>query len=165
MTERLGSAIRSTITRATITNAQVGPRTILQVQMLANEDTQTVELLLPPGRSANPAVGTDLVVLQITGTRDHLVALGGDLLGQAITDLASGEFGDQDARNQRIAYRTTMLEIVTPLELVITSPVITVQAAATGDAPVTFKMPLPTSDPHMVGEWWQDGDTISVSTG
>jgi phage gp45-like len=144
MSDRQASAIRSTIVRAIVTNAQVGPRTILQVQMLANEDSQAVELLQSPGRSSNPAQGTDVVVLQITGTRDHLVALGGDSLGLAITDLLSGEFGDQDARGNRIAYRVDQLEVAAPLKLVITTPHFITSA-------------LPTSASGLsAGEYWVD---------
>ena len=165
MSDRHGSAIRSTVTRGLVTNAQVGGRTILSVQLLANEDSVTVEHLMPPGRSANPAQGTDVVVLQVTGTRDHLLALGGDVIGQAITDLASGEFGDQDGNGQRIAYRTTMIEIVTPLKLVVTTPTVDVQAASDGSGTVAFTMKLPTSDPHAAGQWWLNGTTPQVSAG
>jgi len=165
MTDRQASAIRSTVTRAIVTNAQVGPRTILQVSGLDNEDVQTVELLQPPGRSSNPAAGTDVVVLQVTGTRDHLLALGGDMLGQAIAGLLAGEFGDQDARGQRIGYRTALLEIVTPLKLAVTAPTITVQAAPSGSGPVAFILPLPTSDPHVVNQWWDNAGTPKISTG
>ena len=89
---RLGSAVRSMVTRATVQQSGVGARVLVQVNGLNNE-TYAVELLHPPGISARPVRGADVVLLQVLGSRDHVVALGGDTTGGSIPDLAEGEVG------------------------------------------------------------------------
>ena len=90
---RIGNALRSGVTRAKVTQATVGPRTILQVTGLDNESFDGVELLLPPGYVALPTAQSDVLLLQCNASRDHKVALGGDLVGQTVADLAPGEGG------------------------------------------------------------------------
>jgi phage gp45-like len=106
---RLASAVRSLVTRAKVTAAAVGSRTLLQISGLQGEVKTTVELLLPPGYSARPLAGADVVVFQVMGTRDHLVALGGDNAGaDAIAGLAPGEFGLRNAAaGTQIVFRNT----------------------------------------------------------
>lgn len=87
-------AVRSLVSRGKVAQATIGPRTILQITGLNNETKQSAELLLPPGYSAAPLAGADVTVLQVLGSRDHLVAIGGDMAGgDAIANLAPGEFG------------------------------------------------------------------------
>lgn len=92
MIDRLAAMLRSAVTRAKITTSSLGLRTIAQVTGLANETKQSVEVLHPFGWFANPAAGADVVLLQVMGSRDHLVALGGDALNQSEA-CAQGEFG------------------------------------------------------------------------
>jgi phage gp45-like len=115
MLARLASAIRSLVTRAKVANAAIGPRTLLQISGLNSEAKTTVELLLPPGYSARPAAGADVVVLQVLGSRDHLVALGGDAAGQdAIADLSPGEFGLRQGDTTLVFRNTGTLEVTAP---------------------------------------------------
>lgn len=94
MSARLIAAIRSLVTRGKVTDARIGPRTLLQVTGLEGEVKQLVELLTPPGYSARPLPGADVALFQVLGSRDHMLALGGDFAGgDAIADLAPGEFG------------------------------------------------------------------------
>jgi phage gp45-like len=94
MSARLAAALRSLVSRGKVTAAAIGNRTLLQVTGLAGEVKQSVALLLPPGYSARPLPGADVLLLQVLGSRDHVVAVGGDFAGQdAIANLAQGEFG------------------------------------------------------------------------
>jgi phage gp45-like len=106
---RLGSAIRSMVTRAKVVQSGVGPRVVVQVQGLDKEGW-TVELLHPPGMSARPQRGADVIQLQVLGSRDHVVAIGGDMVGDAIPDLAEGEVGISGFR-ARVVFRTDRLEV------------------------------------------------------
>lgn len=92
MMDRIASALRSLAVRGKVMRARMEARTFLQATGLDGE-TMTMELLLPPGYSAHPADGADVLVVQVLGQKDHLVALGGDSTGHAIADLAPGEFG------------------------------------------------------------------------
>ena len=122
MFERLASAVRSMVTRAKVQQTVVGPRTLLQITGLEGEVKQSVELLLPPGYSARPLAGADLVTFQVLGSRDHLVALGGDMAGQdAIADLAPGEFGLRDPNGQMVVFRGGYLQLVTPTYVKMTA--------------------------------------------
>lgn len=87
------SMLLSMITRGKVRGSQVKQRTVLQVDGLDDETFNGVELLLPPGMVARPASGADILILQCNGTRDHKVALAGDMAGQVQEDLAEGEFG------------------------------------------------------------------------
>jgi phage gp45-like len=118
--DRAHSAIQSLLTGGKVTAARMGPRTLLQITGLDNEVVQTVELLLPPGYSARPLAGSDVLAAQVLGSRDQLVALGGDFVGHAIQDLAPGEFGLTDG-TQTIVVRTDHLEMNTPTYLKITA--------------------------------------------
>lgn len=106
---RLASAVRSMVTRARVAQSGVGSRVIVQVVGL-DKEAYSVELLHPYGMSARPPVGADVVLLQVLGSRDHVVALGGDTVGGAVPDLAQGEFGFS-AFGCRIVFRTDRLEV------------------------------------------------------
>ena len=84
--------VRSAITRGKIAACALSGRSLAQVTGLAGEVKASVEVLHPYGWFANLPAGADVVLLQVMGTRDHLVALGGDALGQNVAS-AAGEFG------------------------------------------------------------------------
>jgi phage gp45-like len=133
MLDRIASAIKSAITRGKVANTRVGPRTFLQITGLDGVVQQTVELLLPPGYSARPVVGADLVLLQVMGSGDHVVALGGDMAGNAIADLAPGEFGLSDG-TQMIIFRVgNMIQIKSPTKVRIESPLLECTGAIIAD--------------------------------
>lgn len=133
--ERLGSALRSLVTRGRVQSATVGARTLMQISGLAGETASQVELLLPPGMTANIARGNDVVVLQVGGSRDHLVALGGDTVGSKVSGLASGEIAFSVGETQIIWRVTGKLEVKAPVEVDITAPTvkITGNLLVTGD--------------------------------
>src|SRR3954467_2700602 len=106
---RVASALRSMVTRATVQQSGVGPRIVVQVAGL-DQETFAVELLHPAGISARPRRGADVVLLQVCGARDHLVAIGGDGVGDSIPDLAEGEVGIS-AFGARVVFRTNKLEV------------------------------------------------------
>ncbi len=120
MLDRIGNAIKSMVTRATVTGSRIGPRTFLQITGLTGTQ-QMVELLLPPGYSARPVAGADVVKLQVLGTADHVVCLGGDMPGHAIQDLAPGEFGLNDG-TQMVVFRQGYLQMVAPTYILATTP-------------------------------------------
>lgn len=94
MMHRVLGMLRALVTRGRIVSAVVGARTVVQITGLDGETFNGIEMLLPPGYSARPAAGADGLILQVLGSRDHLVVLGGDTAGgDAIADLASGENG------------------------------------------------------------------------
>lgn len=144
---RLSAAIRSLVTRGKVVRSGISSRSVILVDALANEQFP-VELLLPPGMSARPKVGGDVLLFQVLGTRDHVVALGGDSTGQAIADLSESEFGFA-LDGVRIVWRTDRIEITTTsgkmLEVVADGPVsITSQQAVTvtSDESVTLTSPI-----------------------
>ncbi len=123
MLDRLASAIRSAVTRGKVTQSRVGPRTLLQITGLDGVVQQTVELLLPPGYSARPIAGSDIALLQVLGSADHIIALGGDTAGNAIQDLAPGEFGLTDG-TQSIVIRTGYIQLISPTKIRVESPLL-----------------------------------------
>lgn len=127
---RLANTLRNTVSRAKVTEAAIGPRTVLQLTGLDNEAFQSVELLLPPGYSAAPVAGADVALFQVLGQRDHKIALGGDnAAGDAIADLAAGEFGLRNAAaGTQIVMRNTGTVEITALVVLING-----ELRATGD--------------------------------
>lgn len=126
MFERLAAAVKSQVTRAKVVRAAIGGRTFLQITGMDGEIQNTVELLLPPGYSANPVVGSDVLKMQVMGTADHVVCLGGDNWGNAIQDLGPGEFGLSDGQ-QMVIFRQTsgqMLELISPTKVRVQSPIL-----------------------------------------
>ena len=108
MIERVVNMVRAVVTRGKIVAAAIGARTVTQVSGLDNETLNGIELLLPPGYSARPSAGADVLLLQVLGSRDHMVALGGDFAGvDMIAELAPGEFGLRHATGARIVFRAT----------------------------------------------------------
>lgn len=120
---RLRSQIFNAITRGVVTQCALGAkRAILQATGLATETKAGVELFLPYGMSAYPLGGEDVILLQVAGTREHLVALFADSPAMRITDLLPGEFGLRDRNGQQIVFRGDRIEITSPNQLVITTP-------------------------------------------
>ena len=118
----IASSLRNMVSRGKVTGSGVGARTFIQVTGLHGELKQMVELLLPPGMSAKPRAGADVVLLQVLGQRDHLIALGGDFAGQdAINDLEPGEFGFRFADGM-IVWRTDYIQIVHPMKVRVEAP-------------------------------------------
>lgn len=113
----LSNRLAATLTRARALRSRIGPRTLLQVAALDNETFDDVPLLLPPGYVANVA-GGDLLLVQVNGSRDHKVALGGDLPGDAIGNLPDGTTG-LSRGGRTILMKPTGIEITDPLQIVL----------------------------------------------
>jgi phage baseplate assembly protein V len=114
------ASVRSLLTRGRIAMSVLNPkRTLVQLTGLADEVKDQIELMLPYGMSALPDAG-DVVMLQIGGSRAHLVALCGDNPALRIPDLVKGEFGFRDLNGQQIVFRTDKVEVTTPKDLLIT---------------------------------------------
>jgi phage baseplate assembly protein V len=110
--------LRSAITRGRIVKAALNPkRTLLQISGVAGETKQKVELVMSHGRSALPKSGGDVILVEIGGSRSHVIALCGDDPALRIADLQEGEFGDRDYSGQQIVFRKDRLEITSPLKL------------------------------------------------
>ena len=99
----------------------IGGRTFLQVTGLDDVVQDNVEHLLPPGFSASPAPGSDILLMQVLGSADHVVALGGDFLGNAIADLQPGEFGLTNG-TQMVIVRSDHIELVSPTYVLVNTP-------------------------------------------
>ena len=111
-----------TVRRAHVVSSRVGSRTIVQVQGLDGEAKRWVELLLPPGFSARPAPGSDVLLLQVLGDPGHIVAVMGDGVNtDPISDLAEGEFGTKSPEGQ-IVHRTDHIEITATTKLRVIAP-------------------------------------------
>ncbi len=124
MMEAVREAVRQVasgmVTRGKVRRVRLGPqRAVLQVAVFAGEVKEGVELLLPPGMSAVP-LGGDVLLFQVNGRRDHLVALVDDPATR-IADLKTGEFGFRDRVGQQVVFRADHLEIITPPKVVITA--------------------------------------------
>jgi phage gp45-like len=141
------SMLLSLITRGKVSSAKVGPRTVMQVTGLDNETFNGVELLLPPGYTARPAQGADVMILQCNGTRDHKVALAGDTVGQVQADLQPGEFGLVGFgsiiifRQGQLQVKSTVpvnvsstqpVSVTSTQQITLSAPVITTTAAGSG---------------------------------
>lgn len=129
MIHRLSEKIRAMVSRGRVIASALTPkRTLVQLSGLVDEVDTEIELFFPYGMSALPTGGEDLVLLQVGGSRAHLVALFADSAALRIGDLAGGEFGFRDGNGQQVVFRGDRLEVTTPLKLV---------ATVTGDADVT----------------------------
>lgn len=134
MSARVFEAMRGMVTRGRIVMAALNPkRTLVQLSGLADETKTQIELILPYGMSAWPADGDDtgapdVIMLQVGGSRAHLVVLGADDPRLRIQDLQKGEFGFRDKNGQQIVLRHDRIEVTTPLKLV---------ANITGDCDLT----------------------------
>lgn len=116
------SGNRSDVSRGKVTGTKMGPRTLLQVTGLDGVVMNTVELLLPPGYSANPASASDVALVQVLGNADHVVALGGDLVGNAIADLEPGEFGLSNGDCKVIVRGGGLIQIIASTKIRFEAP-------------------------------------------
>jgi phage gp45-like len=144
----------SDVTRAKVTGAKIGPRTLLQITGLDGVAQNTVELLMPHGFTCNPVVGSDVVLLQVLGSSDHVVALGGDLAGNAETDLAPGEFGLTDGTN-KVLFKGGYLQLISPVKVRVDTPLLECTGEIKANCDTTFVTmtqhihaggPVPTAD-------------------
>lgn len=130
---------RRVVTRGWVTSAQTrAGRVIVDMTLFDGERRRNVELLLPTGLSALPGVGADLVVLEVGGNRQHLVAMVADDPALRIPDLAPGEIGMRDANGQQVVFRADGIKITGALKIDIeaSGPVnITAADVITVDAP------------------------------
>ena len=118
--DRLAARARTLITRGRIISAALNPkRTLVQLSGLAGETKSKIELFLPYGMSALPTGNDDVILVQVGGSRSHLVALFADNPALRIQDLAAGEFGFRDTNGQQIVFRTDHIEITAPGKKVI----------------------------------------------
>ncbi len=145
--DRMGAALRMLISRGKVTDTRIGSRTLLQLTGLQGEIKQTVELLLPPGYVGRPTTGADLLIVQVLGQRDHLVALGGDATGITVTDLKPGEAGVR-CGNNIVVVRQDKVEILSADRIDIRAPKVVLD-------------PLPTSAAGLPsGALWKSGDQV-----
>jgi phage gp45-like len=119
----LPASISSLITRGKVLAARMSVRTLVQISGLDQEEFSNVELLLPPGYVALPIEGSDVILLQANGVRDHRVALAGDTTADAVPDLAPGEIG-LSRNGRRVILRTGYTEIVDPVEIRLVAPLL-----------------------------------------
>ena len=109
------------VTRGRVMSAALNPkRPLIQLSGLADEQKTQVELFMPMGMSVYPTGNEDLILLQVGGSRSHLVALFADNPALRIKDLKAGEFGHRDTNGQQIVFRQDKLEITSPLKMQIT---------------------------------------------
>jgi phage baseplate assembly protein V len=109
-------------TRGRIVSTRTRGGRALATVLLASGDTRTrVELLMPYGLSALPEEGADVMVLEVGGNRDHLVAMMADATGLRIPGLARGEVGIRDKRGQQVVLRGDGVEITGALKVTIVS--------------------------------------------
>ena len=116
-------ANQSQVTLGKVVGAKSGPHPLLQITGVDGVSQQTVTMLLPPGMTARPAVGADLVLLEVLGSSDHVVAIGGARAGQGVGDLAPGEFGFSSG-GQTIIVRSDHIQIVSPTKVRIETPLL-----------------------------------------
>jgi phage gp45-like len=140
--DRMAQKMRSMVTRGRVMSAALNPkRPLVQLSGLAGEEKTQVELFMPMGMSVYPSGNEDLILLQVGGSRSHLVALFADNPALRITDLKAGEFGHRDTNGQQIVFRQDHLEITSPLKMQINvTGEVSGQASAwklTGDLHVT----------------------------
>jgi phage baseplate assembly protein V len=119
--DRMAAHWRNQITRGKVVSAHLSRNAhfiALQLSGLKKEVRQPIRLFHPYGFTAMPTGGEHVLLLQVGGSRSHLVALFADADGLRITDLQPGEFGWKDARAQQVVFRTDRIE-VTALKAVV----------------------------------------------
>lgn len=128
---------RRIVTRGKVTAARTRlGRVFVDMDLFDGEHRSNVELLLPTGVSALPVAGADLVVLEVAGNRQHLVAIVADDPALRVTGLAPGEWAVR-VGDQQVVFRADGLEITDALKITITAsgPVsITTDGVATVEA-------------------------------
>ncbi len=118
--DRMAARLRTLVTRGRVVSAALNPRRpLIQLSGLAGEVKTEVELFMPMGMSVYPTGNEDIVLLQVGGSRSHLVALFADNPALRIADLQPGEFGHRDGNGQQVVFRQDHLEITSPLNLVV----------------------------------------------
>lgn len=136
--DRMGARLRTLVTRGRVMSAALNPkRPLIQLSGLAGEVKNQVELFMPMGMSVYPTGNEDILLLQVGGSRSHLVALFADNPALRIPDLQPGEFGHRDSNGQQVVFRKDHLEITSPLKLVVKidgDVQLTVGGAVTGTA-------------------------------
>jgi phage baseplate assembly protein V len=149
--DRMAQKMRSMVTRGRVMSAALNPkRPLVQLSGLAGEEKTQVELFMPMGMSVYPSGNEDLILLQVGGSRSHLVALFADNPALRITDLKAGEFGHRDTNGQQIVFRQDHLEITSPLKM---------QISVTGDVDITVggKVTGKASSWKLTGDFTVDG--------
>ena len=116
--DRMAARMRSLVTRGRVVSTTLNPkRPLIQLTGLAGETKTKIELFVPKGMSVHPTGDEDVILLQVGGSRSHLVALFADDPALRIADLAAGEFGFRDSNGQQIVFRQDRLEITSPKKL------------------------------------------------
>lgn len=130
---------RSLVTLGKVQTSRVGPHTLLQITGLDGVLQNTLALMLPPGYTARPAAGADVALLEILGSSDHVVAVGGGKAGQGVANLQPGEFGFSDGTSMVIMRLGGVLEVKGVTEVKIDAPTINITSATAVNitAPVT----------------------------
>lgn len=137
--DRLASVARSIVSRGRIVLTVLNPkRALIQVNILAGEVKENIELMLPYGMSANPPAGGDVLLFAVGGSRSHLIALCADDPALRIAGLAAGEFGFRDKNGQQIVFRANGIEITSTLGVTINADV-TVNGKVTATGEITAK--------------------------
>lgn len=112
---------RRAVTRGKVTAARTrAGRVLVDMELFGGERRRNVELLLPTGVSALPAEGADLVVLEVAGNRQHLVAIVADDPALRVTGLTPGEWAVR-VGSQQVVFRQDGLEITNALRITITA--------------------------------------------
>jgi phage baseplate assembly protein V len=116
----MAARVRTMVTRGRVTSTTLNPkRPLVQLSGLAGEVKTKIELFVPMGMSVYPTGNEDVLLLQIDGSRSHLVAMFADNPALRIQDLQPNEFGHRDANGQQIVFRQDKLEITSPLKMVV----------------------------------------------
>jgi phage baseplate assembly protein V len=117
----IAAALRMLASRGKIVKTALNAkRALVQLSAFADEINDKIELFLPYGLSARPPGGADVILLQLGGSRSHLIALFADDPALRIADLEEGEFGFRDRAGQQIVFRGDRIEITTPKKIVMT---------------------------------------------
>ena len=77
--DRMAARVRTMVTRGRVTSTTLNPkRPLVQLSGLAGEVKTKIELFVPMGMSVYPTGNEDVLLLQIDGSRSHLVAMFAD---------------------------------------------------------------------------------------
>lgn len=140
--DRLAARVRGVITRGRVVTAAINAtRTLVQLSGLSGETKTKIPLFLPFGMSAFPTGGEDLILLQVGGSRSHLVALLADSAALRITDLKPGEFGFRNSKGFQVVFRQGHVEITAPQVTVNGNLTVTGNVSAGNGATMTHTTP------------------------
>jgi prophage tail gpP-like protein len=116
-------AARRAVTLGTITASRLREgKVIVDVQLLTGESRRGVELPLPAGLTYLPAPGSDVTVLEVGGSRNHLICMVADDPTLRIEGLAPGEFGFRGPGGQQVVMRADGIELTSALRVIVDSP-------------------------------------------